>query len=69
LVDEVCDGVGGHRNEIWDKEFGIWLPGAFLYSWNISFQRFFAEADTAKVEITHKTARAAALEAASHGTA
>ena|GEM_PF-5149031 len=45
------------------------LPGAFLDTGNVALQRLFAEADAAEVEITHKSAWTAALEAASHGAA
>ena len=38
------------------------LPAGFLYTWNVALERLFAEADAAKVEITHKAARTAALE-------
>lgn len=43
------------------------LPGRFLDARNIAFESFFAEANTAQTEITHKSARAAALKAAPDG--
>ena len=44
----------------------IELPRRLLDTWNIAFERLFAEANTAEVEGTHEAARSAAFEAPSN---
>ena len=63
-IDEICYWVVYHRI-IYSET--VELPGRFLNARNIAFERLLAEADAAQVEITHKTARAAALGTAAHG--
>jgi len=44
----------------------VGLPRRFLYTGDIPFESFLAEADAAEVEIAHEAARAATLEATAH---
>lgn len=44
------------------------LPGRLLNAWDITFESFFTETNTAEVEITHECAWATALKAAANGT-
>ena len=39
------------------------LPARLLDAGNVALERLFAEADAAQIEVAHKAARAAALEA------
>ena len=46
--------------------FTIQLPRRFLNARNVAFKRFFTEANAAHVEVTHKSAWATTLEAATN---
>lgn len=44
------------------------LPRRLFNAWDIALESFFAETNTAQVEITHKCAWATTLEASADGT-